>query len=263
MRLRSLVSLAVLAFLTMSAVPALASCAFGCGGGYDAFSYRTEYLWPGQTVTWSTHAYTDKNATGPDDGPFFAYLVEPDKSTARVPRVQDGTRLALVETEPAKHSAFEASVTFTVPAETPVGSYAIEVCGDPCSRRLGYFGPTRVKVVSGGVEARLLERIVELSQQVDQQRRSMGVKDRRTARTTSKTLRAEMEVVKGQLDERISDLETKLTDLEKRLASQSEPEDDEQVSQSALAGGIVVLLLFGLLLRERSRNRRLGSPLDG
>lgn len=255
MRLRSLVSLASVAFLTMSAVPAFAACAFGCGGGYDAFSYRTEYLWPGQTVTWSTEAYTDKNATGPNDGPFFAYLVEPGKPTARVPRVEDGTRLGLVETEPAKHFAFEASVTFAVPVDTPLGSYAIEVCGDPCTRRLGYFGPTGVKVVSGDIEARLQARIDELSLQVDQQRRSMGVKDRRTARTTSKLLRVEMEVIEGQLDERFAELEKKLTSLEKRLASQSEPKDDDEISQSALAGGIVVLLLCGWLLRERARSR--------
>ena len=256
MRLRSLVSLAVLAFLTMSVVPAFAACAFGCAGGYDAFSHRTEYLWPGQTVTWSTHAYTDRKSSGPGDGPFFAYLVEPDGLTADVPHVEDGTLLANVETQPVRRFSFEALVTFTVPAETPLGNYAVEVCDDPCTSRLGYFGPTRVEVVSGDIEARLQGRIDDLSIKVEEQRWSMGIKARRAAKSMSKVLRVEMEVVEEELGERISDLETKLADLEKRLVSQNEPEDDEEISQSTLAGGIVVLLLFGLFLRERSRSRQ-------
>ena len=262
MRLRSLVSLAAVAFLTMSAVPAFAACAFGCAGGYDAFSHRTEYLWPGQNVTWSTGAYTDKRSSGPGDGPFFAYLVEPDESTASVPRVENGVQLAVVETGPSRHFSFEASVTFTVPATTALGSYVVEVCDDPCTKRLGYFGPTHVEIVSGDIEARLTERIDNLSQKVDEQRRSLSGKARGSARSMSKVLRVEMDLVEEQLDEQVSDLALKVTDLEKRLASQSETGDDAEISQSALAGGIVVLLLCGWLLRERKRNRDPAAALQ-
>ena len=253
MRSGRMVSLAVSALVLMTAVPAFAACAFGCSGGYDAFSHRTEYLWPGQTVTWSTQAYTDRRSSGPGDGPFFAYLVEPDESTADVPRVENGVQLAVVETGPSRHFSFEASVTFTVPADTPPGSYSVEVCDDPCTTRLGYLGPTRVEVVSDDVEARLTERIDNLSQKVDDQRRSLSVKARGAVRSMSKVLRIEMDLVEEQLDERVSDLAAKVTDLEKRLASQMEPEEREGVSQSALAGGVVVLLLCAWLLRERAR----------
>lgn len=262
MRFRSLVSLAALAFLTMSAVPAFAACAFGCSGGYDAFSHRTEYLWPGQTVTWSTQAYTDRRSSGPADGPFFAYLVEPDESTAGVPRVENGARLAVVETGPSRHFSFEASVTFTLPPSTPLGSYAVEVCDDPCTSRLGYFGPTPVEVVSGDIEARLQDRIDDLSIKVNEQRWSMAVKARRAAKNMSKVLRVEMDLVEEQLGERVSDLALRVTDLEKQLASQREPEEDEEISQSALAGGVVVLLLCGWLLRERSRNQHRGAGVQ-
>jgi hypothetical protein len=262
MRFGRVVSLAVVAFLAMSAVPAFAACAFGCAGGYDAFSHRTEYLWPGQTVTWSTQAYTDRRSSGPSDGPFFAYLVERDESIGDVPRVEGGTRLALVKTGPSRHFSFEASVTFTVPPSTTLGSYAVEVCDDPCTTRLGYFGPTRVEVVSGDIEARLQDRIDNLSIKVDELRWSMGVKARRAAKGISKVLRVEMDVAEEELGERVSVLALKVSDLEKQLASKGEPEDDGEVSQSALSGAIVVLLLFGFLLRERSRNRRLPNPLD-
>lgn len=262
MRVRSLISLAAVAFLTMSAVPAFAACAFGCAGGYDAFSHRTEYLWPGQTVTWSTQAYTDRRSSGPGDGPFFAYLVEPDESTADVPRVENGVQLAVVETGPSRHSSFEASVTFTVPPSTTLGSYSVEVCDDPCTTRLGYFGPTRVEVVSGDIEARLQNRIDDLSIKVNELRWSMGVKARRAAKSMSKVLRVEMDLVEEQLGERVSDLALRVTDLEKQLASRRVPEEREDISQSALAGGIVVLLLCGWLLRERVRNRDRGAALQ-
>ena len=256
MRSGRVVSLVVSVLVLMTAVPAFAACAFGCAGGYDAFSHRTEYLWPGQAVTWSTEAYTDRRSSGPDDGPFFAYLVEPDESTASVPRVGNGVQLAVVETGPSRNFSFEASVTFTIPADTPLGRYSVEVCNDPCTSRLGYFGPTRVKVVSGDIEARLQEQIDELSLKVDEQRRSLSVRARRAAKSMSKMLRVEMNLVEEVLGERVSELALKVTDFEKRLASQSEPENDEEISQSALAGGVVVLLLCGWLLRERARNRQ-------
>ncbi|CAN5671413.1 hypothetical protein BH20ACT23_BH20ACT23_18650 [soil metagenome] len=255
MRFGRVVSLVVSVLVLMTAVPAFAACAFGCGGGYDAFSYRTEYLWPGQTVTWSTEAYMDKNAAWPDDGPFFAYLVESRRLGARAPRVEGGTRLATVETERAGRLLFDVSVTFTVPANTPTGSYAVEVCDDPCTNRLGYFGPTQVEIVSGGIEARLQPRIVALSEKVSNLRRSMKSQARRAARNSSDVLRMEVEAMEEQRDLRLSELALRVTDLERQIASQQEPEDREDVSQSALAGGIVVLLLCGWLLRERARNR--------
>ncbi|HZK50532.1 MAG TPA: hypothetical protein VFD47_03085 [Actinomycetota bacterium] len=260
MRLRSLVSLAVMAFLTMSAMPAFAACAFGCGGAGDAFAYGTQYLWPGQTVTWDTTAYLDKRAAGPDDGPFYAYLTEPRRRAQRVPRVDDGVQLAQVQTSARRDPySFDASMTFTLPSTTAVGSYAVEVCDDPCTTRLGYMVPTMVEVVSDEIEARLNERIDQLSQRVRSLESSIKFRLRGAVKRSNKALKAEMAVAEGQLEDRISDLESKVTDLEKRLTSQDEPEDEEEISQSALAGGVAVLLLFGWLMRERARNRGRGS----
>jgi hypothetical protein len=63
-----------------------------------------------------------------------------------------------------------------------------------------------------------------------------------------------MAVVGKKLDLRVSELELTGAGLEKRLASQEEPAERGDVSQSALAGGIVVLVLGGWLIRERRRN---------
>ena len=257
MRFGRVVSLAVSVLVLMTAVPALAACAFGCGGGYDAFSYRIEYLWPGQTVIWNTKAYMDKGAAGPDEGPFFAYLVEPRGAGGRAPHVEGGTRLATVETgEPGRFSSFDVSVIFTVPPSTPLGSYAVEVCDDPCTNRLGYLGPTRVEVVSGDVEARLHERIDELSQKVSNLRMSTRGQIQRAARNSSRELRLEVAAMEEKLDLKISELDLRVTDLERQAASQKETEGREDVSQSALAGGVVVLMLCGWFLRERARNRQ-------
>lgn len=257
MRFGRVVSLVVGVFVTLMSAPAVAACVFGCGGGFDAFSYRTEYLWPGQTVTWDTVAYTDKTASGPDDGPFFAYLVEPGRRAARVPRVDAGVQLGIVETSrKSDRYSFGASVTFTVPASTPLGSYAVEVCDAPCTNRLGYLAPTSVEVVSGDIEARVNERIDELSQKVRSLRGSMRGQARRAARGSSRVLRVEAAVMEEKLELRVSELALRVTDLEKQVASHKEPEEREDVSQSALAGGVVVLLLCTWLMRERTRNRQ-------
>jgi len=60
-----MIALSTVAFLVMGATPAVAACAFGCSGGVDAFFDRTQYLWPSQTVTWSTEAFLDKGAADP------------------------------------------------------------------------------------------------------------------------------------------------------------------------------------------------------
>ena len=252
MRPLRMVAISTVAFLVMAATPALAACAFGCGGGFDAFSYRAEYLWPGQTVTWSTDVYMDTKAASPDDGPFFAYLIDPGWS--RTPRTEDGVQLAPVETEKAGRFSYEVSVTFTVPATTSLGSYALEVCDDPCTKRLGYLGPTRVEIVSGDIEARLTERIDRLALKVEELPVSMRAQARRLAKRSSEMLRTEMTVAEEKLDMQATQLELRVTELEKRLASQEEPAKRGDVSQSALAGGIVVLVLGAWFVRERRHN---------
>jgi hypothetical protein len=253
------VALSAIVFLVMSAAPALAACAFGCSGGVDAFFYDTQYLWPGQTVTWDTEAFLDKGAAGPDDGPFFAYLVDAGLPSRRVPQVDGGVELGTVETSTGRQSArFDVSVTFTVPESTPLGKYVVEVCDDPCENRLGYLWATPVEVVSGDIEARLNERIDRLEQKVSNLRGSMKVEARRAAKRSSKSLRVEIAVAEEKLDMRVSALALRVTELEKRLASQEEPAERRGASQSALAGGIVVLVLYGWFIRERRRN--LGAP---
>jgi hypothetical protein len=216
-----------------------------------------EYLWPGQTVTWSADAYTDKGAGGPDDGPFFAYLVEPKRRVARVPDVDDGVLLGPVAVDATRdRSLLDVSLTFTVPSDTRLGSYSVEVCDDPCTTRLAYIGPTSVEIVSGDIEARLNERIDRLAQRVSNLRWSMKDRARRVVKRSSKVLRTALSVAEEKLDMRVSALALRATELEKRLASQVEPAERGGVAQSALAGSVVVFLLCAWLLRERSRNLR-------
>jgi hypothetical protein len=259
-----LVAASAIAFLVMSAAPALAACAFGCTGGVDAFFYETQYLRPGQTVTWDTEAFLDKGAAGPDQGPFFAYLVDAGLPSRRVPQVDGGVELGTVETTTGRRPyRFDMSVTFTIPASTPLGKYAVEVCNDPCTTRLGYLWGTPVDVVSGDLEARLNERIDKLAQKVSDLRWSMPDVARRAAKRTSTALRTELAVAEENLDMRVSELELMVTQLERSLASHAEPAEREDVSQSALAGGIVVLVLGAWLIRERSRNRPQGWVRPG
>jgi len=249
------VALSAIAFLVMSAVPAFAACAFGCSGGVDLFFDRTQYLWPGQTVTWSTEVFLDKGAAGPEDGPFFAYLVEAGRPVGNAPHVEDGVRLGTVETSTGHDPHyFVASVSFTVPVSTPLGEYVVEVCDDPCANRLAYLWGTPVGVVTGDIEARLNERIDSLATKVSNLRWSMKNHAQREAKRSSNVLRVEMAVTEEKLDMRISELERGLVDFEKRLALQEEAAERGDVSQSALAGGVVVFLLGAWLVRERRRN---------
>ena len=112
---------------------------------------------------------------------------------------------------------------------------------------------TTVNVVSGDLEARLNERIDRLGQKVSDLRWSMKNQARRAARSSSKVLRVEMAVVEEKLDMRASELERGLAEVEKRLASQEEAAERGDVSQSALAGGVVVFFLCAWLIRERWR----------
>ena len=248
-----MVALSAIVWLVMSSAPVLAACAFGCEPALDAFSFRTEYLWPGQTETWDIETFVDKTVAGPEDGPFFAYLVEPHRRVARVPRIGGGHLLGTIETSASSDpSSFGASVTISVPQSTPLGSYSVEVCDDPCTTRLGYIGPTSVRVVSGDIEARLNERIDALSQKVRTLQASIRGDAARAARKSTK-LRAEMSQLEENLDLRVSELALRVTELEERLASQEEPAERKDVSQSALAGGLVVFLLYAWLIRERRR----------
>jgi hypothetical protein len=262
MRPLRVIPLSVVTWLVLSAVPALAVCGDGCGTGIDVLS-SGEYLWPGQAVTWNADVYTDKAAAGPEDGPFFAYLVEPNRRVARVPDVDGGVHLGAVTVDATRDpSRLDVTLAFTVPPDSPIGGYSVEVCDDPCTTRLAYIGPTSVEIVSGDIEARLNERIDRLAQNVSNLRWSMKGVARRAAKRSSTALRTELAVAEETLDMRVSVLERGLTELEKRLASQEEPSERGDVSQSALAGGIVVLLLGGWLIRERARNRKPLAPED-
>lgn len=249
-----IVALSAIAWFVMSAMPAFAACAFGCSGGVDSFFDRTQYLWPGQTVTWSTEVYLDKRAAGPEDGPFFAYLVDAGTPVREIPHVKDGVQLGTVETSKGRDPHYlDSSVSLTVPASTPLGDYVVEICNEPCTTRLGYLWGTPVNVVSGDLEARLNGRIDRLEQKVSDLRWSMKSDARRVAKRSSNVLRVEMAVAEEKLDMHVSELELAMTELEKRFASQEEATERGDVSQSALAGGVVVFLLGAWLVRERRR----------
>ena len=89
MRPLRVIPLSVVTWLVLSAAPAVAVCGDGCDTGLDVLS-PGEYLWPAQTVTWNADVYTDKSAGGPNDDPFFAYLVEPNQRAARVKTAERG-----------------------------------------------------------------------------------------------------------------------------------------------------------------------------
>jgi hypothetical protein len=246
------IPLSVVAWLALSAVPALAVCGDGCDAGMDVLS-SGEYLWPDQAVTWNADVYTDKAAAGPNAGPFYAYLVEPNRRAARVPDVDNGVLLGAVTVDATRDpSLLDVTLAFTVPPDSPLGSYSVEVCDDPCTTRLAYIGPTSVEIVSGDIEARLNERIDKLAQKVSDLRWSMKDVARRAAKRSSTALRTELAVAEEKLDMRVSELERGMAELEKRLASEKETAEGD-ASQSALAGGVVVFLLGAWLMRERWR----------
>jgi hypothetical protein len=258
MRSGRALSLLVVVWLVLSAVPAFAACVFGCGGGYDAFSFRTEYLWPGQTVTWSQRLYLDKYVDGPQAGPFYAYLVQGSMRVKRVPHVNDGIRVGVVETSELRRHNYRASVALSIPTDVTLGTYRLEVCNDPCTARLGYLGPTRVEVVAGDIEARLSERIDALALRVGDLRASVSRVSRGVAKRVLKPVRADLTAADETLSTRIGDLSERLMELEERLDSQeaAAEKDDGGVSQSTVALGALIAAIFALLAWGPRRSRR-------
>ncbi|MGH2749265.1 MAG: hypothetical protein ACRDK3_00045 [Actinomycetota bacterium] len=250
------VASAVAVFLAAMTVPVSAACfGSGCAAALDAFSYRTEYLWPSQRVAWTTSAYVDKGVAGPEEGPFYAYLVEAPERATRVPRVDGATRLGGVETaETGERRLLEVSVSFSVPADAALGSYVVEVCNDPCDRRLGYLGATAVEIVAGDLEARLTKRIDEVSGKLRSVRASMSDVARRTTKRSIKSLTEQIVAMEEKLDERLAELAARVTELEAREVP---VEKQTETSQSTLALGALMLGLaaFFALLRGRARGR--------
>jgi len=256
--LSALVPLALVLGLLMSS-PAFA-CFDGCGVGSDAFSYETEYLYPGQTVTWDTSIYVDKAAAGPDRGPFYAHLVtRPKRATAR-PHVDEGWMLGVVETSPAgRRNSLDVSVSFTLPTDVPFGIYALEVCNDPCTERLGYMHPTNVEVVASDSEARLSRRIDGLSSKVQdlryqtgRVRRSIDKVAHKEASRSLDPLRTRMVIRDEILDDRITELEGTIEKLESRPTGGGAPE-------GAFAVGALGLAAAGWLLARHRRREGSGS----
>jgi hypothetical protein len=257
--LSALVPAALALGLLMSS-PAFA-CYDGCGGGTDAFSYKTEYLYLGQTVTWDTSIYIDKSAVGPDQGPFYAHLVTwPKRFTAR-PRVDGGMMLGEVETSAAGRNSLDVSASFTVPSDVPLGNYALEVCNEPCTERLAYLYPTNVQVVATDSEARLSERIggltlklQNLRYQIGRVRRSMDKVAFKEANRSIDPVRTRMVMRDGLLDDRITELEGIVEKLESR------PAGGGGATEGAFAVGALGLAAAGLLLARRRRSATPPSP---
>lgn len=235
--------------------PAFAACFDGCGAPTDSFSYETEYLYPGQTVTWATSIYIDKQAAGPERGPFYAHLVTwPKRMTAR-PHVDEGLMVGAVETSPAgRRNSLDVSVSFTLPPDVPLGNYALEVCNDPCTERLAYMYPTNVQVVGDDSEARLSTRIdgltlkvQNLRYQIGRARRSMDKVARTEANRSIDPVRTFMVAQDEALDDRITELESIMDKLESR------PAGGGGAPEGAFAVGALGLAAAGFLLARRRR----------
>lgn len=258
--LRALAPVTLIMALVMS-TPALAACFGGCGGGYDAFSFEKEYLYPGQNVTWDLSIYIDKRAAGPAAGPFYAHLVPPVRRMGARPKIDGGVALATVGATPARRqNVVDLSLSFVVPAGTEPGAYAIEVCDDPCTQRLGYLYPTTVEVVASDVEARLTERIDDLMGKI---RRLRGSIDRAIKKETRRNLEPVQErlvTTDRALNVRISELEDLIEELEARQAGfEKRVERSEGATpQGALLLGAGVLAL-GLVLAHRRRPSGAGA----
>jgi hypothetical protein len=259
-RFFSVLAAAALVLGLLMSGPAFA-CFDGCGAPTDSFSYETEYLYPGQTVTWATAIYLDKSVAGPDSGPFYAHLVAwPKRMTAR-PRVDDGSMLGAVETSPAgRRNSLEVSVSFTVPTDVPLGIYALEVCNDPCTERLGYLYPTNVEVVANDSEARFSKRIDGLTSKIQnlryrigRVRRSMDKVAHKEASLSLGPIRTRMVIRDDILDDRITELESTIEKLESR------PTAGGGAPEGAFAVGALGLAAAGVLLLARRRRQGSGS----
>ena len=234
--------------------PAFA-CFGGCGGGSDAFSYRTEYLHPGQTVTWDTSIYLDKSVAGPESGPFYAYLVTwPRRMTARPQRgrrIDAGGRGYI-----AGGAAQLAGRVFVLHAADRCAARhlrTLEVCNDPCSERLGYLYPTNVQMVADDSEARLSQRIDGLTLKIQDLRYQIGRVRRSTDKVASRVakdpVRTLMIARDDALDDRMIELERAIEELESRpAATGGAPEGAFAVGALGLAAGL-------LLARRRKRER--------
>jgi hypothetical protein len=139
---------------------ALVLLASPAGAGGSSFSFPHRYYQSGEIARGRTSFSTllDKKRAGhPDDGPWFAYLLEngvPLVPVSQIPR--HGTELGRIHIIHAHRPLAIASVNFTVP-NVPPGPYTIGVCNKPCRSQLGDLvgGPPDWRIVANPTERRL------------------------------------------------------------------------------------------------------------
>ncbi|MGH2736661.1 MAG: hypothetical protein ACRDKZ_13860, partial [Actinomycetota bacterium] len=195
-------------------------------GGFDTFTMRRNYFAPGEAVSWEQSIYV-KGLKGPEDGPWHAYL-RPERDLRRDWGLDDeAVRVGTVEiTESANRNYVDASLNFTVPANTEPGYYGVQVCNEPnCRKWLGALGPTEVGIARTPVEAHLLRRVEWLKSDIF----TLRYEQRRAPRTGEvrgmvSTVRAALTDAKAESANATNGLENELAALEARLArSEDQP----------------------------------------
>jgi len=245
-------------FLLLLSTPGVASCFQACGSG-DAFSPVTEYLYRGQAVSWETTLYVDRRAAGPEDGPFYAYLIDAGSGESkrplvdRRPVVDDGVLLGeVVATPSARRNILDVALSFTVPPDAALGRHLVEVCNSPCDTRLAYMTPTEVVVADDEGGADLEYRLDRLTLRVDGLKRTMPRRASRIAiekiEPAIDDLRTSQRLWDVALEDRIAVLEGEVEELS---ASQPAPERERTVESGFLL--VVLVSLAGAVAWSRRR----------
>lgn len=194
-------------------------------GGFDTFTMRRTYVAPGETVSWKESIYVNHATGQPEDGPWHAYLRPQSALRRNWGLGEEALKVGTVEVTESDHRRYvDASLTFTVPADTRPGYYTVQVCNAPnCRKSLGALGPTGLGVGRTPVEAHLLRRVERLKSDIFtlryQQRRAPSTGE---VRGMIGTVRAALTDAKAESANATNRLENEIEALDARLARAEE-----------------------------------------
>ena len=192
---------------------------------------------PGDVVEGSTSVWIEgRHGLGiPEDGPFFAYLVQPRREVPFPPPVpEDAIALGELTIDPHKDGASYsvARISFTVP-DVPPGDYFVIHCDDPCTTTLGDIMTTQLIIAADEADERATVGIDRL--------------DRRTEQNEFfiKRMRQQLSRHADSIG-RISDLERANDELERRIGAIEAQLADERSRPGLSAGALGVAAVAGL-----------------
>jgi hypothetical protein len=206
-------------------------------------------LWLGDV---KRHRSNDIYWGGPDDGPYFAYIVpRRGPQWAAFPMVVTDDHIYVGEvvfSESDDPRVMDVTLDFVMPDVAP-GNYGLVYCNDPCTRLIGPTMPTRVTVVQDEGQALLANRLNRMNRTLINMRARGGNRVEKLENATSR-LPSRL----GSMQEQIAALQDKI-----ELAGQREAPPVSPWGPLALGAGVATLVIAAMSRLRRRPAAALGS----